>query len=138
MKQRFSVMKMTLTYKAGARDPLSKKSNRIIMFILIQKCSHLSIVFGSSRPVGSCLYDIYNQVCFFFRLLLCKRRLTVNSFLTWLVVAWCELSLHDYDCAHNKIFPAAIKRASTEYNKSSHLINTSALSNRMREMDKMQ
>ena len=25
------------------------------MFILIQKCSHLSMVFGSSRPVGSCL-----------------------------------------------------------------------------------
>ena len=24
------------------------------MFILIQKCCHLSIVFGSSRPVGSC------------------------------------------------------------------------------------
>ena len=24
------------------------------MFILIQECSHLSLVFGSSRPVGSC------------------------------------------------------------------------------------
>ena len=32
----------------------SKKSNRIIMFNLIQKCSHLSMVFGSSRTVGSC------------------------------------------------------------------------------------
>ena len=96
------------------------------------------VTFATENNVVFFLYDIYNQVCFFFRLLLCKIRLTVNSFLTWLVVAWCELSLHDYDCAHNKIFPAAIKRASTEYNKSSHLINTSALSNRMREMDKMQ
>ena len=36
----------------------SKKSNRIIMFFLIQECSHLSIVFGSSRPVGSCFHSI--------------------------------------------------------------------------------
>ena len=40
----------------------SKKSNRIIMFILIQKCSHLSIVFGSSRPVGSCFYNTTKNV----------------------------------------------------------------------------
>ena len=33
MKQRFSVMKMTLTYRAGARDPLSlKKSNHYVHF----------------------------------------------------------------------------------------------------------
>ena len=32
------------------------------MFIWIQKCSHLSIVFGSSRPVGSC--SLIDDECF--------------------------------------------------------------------------
>ena len=47
-----------LNLQSWCKRPLgSKKSNRILMFILIQKCSHLSIVFGSSRPVGSCLIE---------------------------------------------------------------------------------
>ena len=61
MKQRFSVMKMNLTYRAGARDPLGLKNQicRIIMLIWIQKFSHFSMVFGSSRPVGSCCHYFY-------------------------------------------------------------------------------
>ena len=50
-------MKMNLTYRAGARDPLGLKNQicRIIMLIWVQKFSHFSMVFRSSRPVGSCL-----------------------------------------------------------------------------------
>ena len=51
-------MKMNLTYRAGARDPLGLKIQicRIIMLIWIQKFSHFSMVFGSRRPVGSCFF----------------------------------------------------------------------------------